>query len=127
MEKRTFNLDGRLIGFSVGVIAISETLPATIAGRYLSGQVVRSGLAPALQYAEAQGAESPADFVHKMKVALKELRETFSALRIVRKKKWCDERLLLSLIKENNELIAIFVTSIRTAQGAKGGCASPAG
>ena len=87
MEK-VYDLDTRLINFADKIIDIAEALPVTSAGRYVSGQIVRSGLAPALQYAEAQAAESRADFVHKMKISLKELRETFTALRLIFKRKW---------------------------------------
>jgi len=90
-------------------------LPQTFAGRHLAGQLIRSGTAPALQYGEAQGGESRKDFVHKMKVGLKELRETFNALRIVKTVKWLLIDKLDLLIEENNQLISIFVRSIKTA------------
>lgn len=69
-------LEGRLIDFAVMAIEISESLLKTKAGNHLSGQLVRSGTAPALNYGEAQAAESDKDFVHKFKVVLKEQRET---------------------------------------------------
>ena len=114
--KGKFDLDERLIAFAAAIIELAEQLPNTIAGRHIMGQMVRSGSAPALHYGEAQGAESRADFKHKMKVALKELRETFNALRIVMKMKWVPKEKLLPLLDENNQLISIFVTSITTAQ-----------
>jgi len=77
---------------------------------------VRSSTSPALHYGEAQSAESRNDFIHKMKVCLKELRETFNCLRLIRKKGWYDEGKLSGLVGENNELIAIFVSSLKTAQ-----------
>ncbi|RYE01266.1 MAG: four helix bundle protein [Sphingobacteriales bacterium] len=110
------DLDERLIDFSVAVIILSEKLPNSIAGKHICGQITRSGTAPALQYAEAQAAESPADFIHKMKVALKELRETYAALRIIKKIGWCAGEPLQNLLRENNELISIFVTSVKTAR-----------
>jgi four helix bundle protein len=116
MEKN-FNLDERLIEFSSNIIRITGALPNDAAGNYISGQLIRSGLAPSLQYGEAQGAESKADFVHKMKVALKELRETFQSLRIIYKQEWLPAERMQPLIQENNELIAIFVKSIKTALG----------
>lgn len=70
---------------------------------------------PALHYGEAQAAESPADFIHKMKVCLKELRETRNCLRLINKKNWIKKG-LDSHLKEGNELVAIFVTSIATAK-----------
>ena len=76
---------------------------------------MRSGTSPARHYGEAQAAESPADFIHKMKVSLKELRETYNCFRLIRKKNWIKEGLETQL-KESNELVAIFVTSVKTAQ-----------
>ena len=116
MADRIYDLDDRLINFASDVLDITEGLPRTIAGNYLAGQLVRCGTAPCLQYAEAQGAESPADFIHKMKVALKELRETFSGLRLIRLKKWYQPDFLNATVIENNELISIFVKSIETAK-----------
>jgi four helix bundle protein len=77
--------------------------------------MIRSGTAPALHYGEAQSAESRKDFVHKMKVALKELRETFNALRIVKAVSWLPSAKLDPVLDENNQLISIFVRSIETA------------
>jgi four helix bundle protein len=115
MEKK-FDLDERLINFASGIIDISETLPKTMAGNHLGSQLLRSGTSPALHYGEAQAAESRADFIHKMKVCLKELRETFNCLRLIHKKNWVDTETLTYKIKESNELISIFVKSIVTAQ-----------
>jgi four helix bundle protein len=82
----------------------------------LAGQLVRSGTSPAMNYGEAQGAESRNDFIHKMKIALKELRETFFCLRIIQKKNWIMKEKLSIVLDENNQLISIFVKSIVTAQ-----------
>ena len=114
--RRKFDLDERLIQFAAAIIDIAERLPKTYAGNHLSGQLIRSGTAPALQYGEAQGAESRSDFIHKMKIAVKELRETYNCLRIIKAKSWLSENDLNSIIEENNQLIAIFVKSISTAQ-----------
>ncbi len=79
--------------------------------------MVRSSLSPAFNYGEAQSAESRRDFIHKMKISLKELRETFVGLKIVKKGQFkVDFELLSFLLKENNELISIFVKSIDTAE-----------
>lgn len=114
--ERKFDLDERLIEFASKIIDIAETLPKTVAGNHLAGQLVRSGTAPALQYGEAQAAESRQDFIHKMKIALKELRETFNCLRIIKSKNWYNIEKLDQSLKENNELISIFVKSIETAR-----------
>ena len=68
-----FNLEERLINFAVLILEITEKLPETKGSSHLSGQLVRSGTAPALYYGEAQSAESRKDFIHKMKIALKEM------------------------------------------------------
>ena len=114
--ERKFDLDERLINFAAAIIDVSETLPKTFAGNHIAGQLVRSGTSPALNYGEAQSAESRNDFIHKMKISAKELRETFNCLRIIQKKKWYPEEKLQSLLDENNQLISIFVKSIETAQ-----------
>src|SRR5438045_9753867 len=112
---RNFDLEERLINFASSIIKFAELLPQTFAGRHMAGQMIRSGTAPALHYGEAQGAESRKDFIHKMKVALKEPRETLNALRIVKTTKWISAEKLDPLLDENNQLIAIFVRSIETA------------
>jgi len=77
---------------------------------------VRSGTSPALNYGEAQAAESRADFIHKMRICLKELRETFVCLKIIQRKEYFKEKQLEPLINENRELVSIFVRSIQTAK-----------
>ncbi len=115
--EREFDLDERLINFAGMIIDISEVLPKSLAGNHIAGQLVRSGTAPALNYGEAQSAESRSDFIHKMKIAAKELRETYNCLRIIRKRKWYAEEKLVPVLDENNQLISIFVKSIETAKG----------
>lgn len=115
-DKYKFNLEERLIGFSLLIIEIVEKLPNSPVGKHFSGQLIRSGISPAFNYAEAQGAESGKDF-HKMKLSLKELRETFVCLKIIQLKPLIKETTLLTkVLKENNELISVFVKSISTAQ-----------
>ncbi|MFH5830965.1 four helix bundle protein [Halalkalibaculum sp. DA3122] len=115
--KGKFDLEERLIEFSLSVITIVEILPKTSVGRHFANQLIRSGTAPALQYAEAQSAESRRDFIHKMKISLKELRETQVCLKIIQRKPLIDKsKLINTTLKENNELISIFVTSIATAR-----------
>ncbi|MFC1882187.1 four helix bundle protein [Thermodesulfobacteriota bacterium] len=116
-DKRTYNLEERLIDFAVRIIKIAESLPKTKVGKHVSGQIIRCGTSPAPNYGEAQSAESRSDFIHKMKVALKELRETrVWLLIIVRAKLITPASKVEPLIKENDELISIFVTSIETAR-----------
>lgn len=74
-EERKYDLEDRLVEFAGKVIDVVNKLPKELAAKHLGGQLVRSGTAPALNYAEAVGAESKADFIHKMGIVLKELRE----------------------------------------------------
>ena len=112
-----FDLEERLVDFAVRIIKMAESLPKTGTGKHISGQIVRSGTAPAANYGEAQSAESKADFIHKMRLSLKELRETRVWLLIVVRAELVKPATKLEdLIGENNQLISIFVASITTAR-----------
>jgi len=112
-----FDLEERLISFSVLIVEIVNEMPKTKVGNHLSGQIIRSGTSPALNYAEAQSGESRKDFIHKIKVALKELRETFNCLKIIYRTKLFKSEVNMKIaLRENNELISIFVKSVETAQ-----------
>ena len=84
--KKTVALEERLVDFAVRVIGVVEALPADRAEKHIGGQLIRSGTSPAHNYAEAQSGESRKDFIHKMKIALKELRETNVWLKIIERK-----------------------------------------
>ncbi len=115
--ERTYDLEPRLIEFAVMVIEIVDHLPNTRIGNHLEGQLGRSGSSPALNYGEALAAESRADFVHKMKVCLKELRESRVCMLIIKGAGLLDsDECLTPVLTECNELIAIFNTSIQTAK-----------
>lgn len=115
--KKKYDLNDRLIDFAVRIIKLSESLPTTKAGRHISGQILRSGTSPAPNYGEAISAESRADFIHKLKIALKELRETEVWLKIIiRSKILKDTNRLTPLIEETDELISILFKSIDTAK-----------
>jgi four helix bundle protein len=111
-----FDLEGRLIDFSLSVIDIVESLPNSRVGSHIANQLVRSGTSPAANYGEALSAESRSDFIHKMRVSLKELRETRIWLLIVQRKGLVKPEAALRVLKENCELIAIFAASINTAK-----------
>lgn len=112
-----FDLEERLIDFSVQIIAIVNDVKRTKAGNHLSKQLVRSGTSVALNYGEAQSGESRKDFIHKMQIVLKELRETHICLRVIFKSYLHNnENQILAVIEENNQLIAIFVKSVETAK-----------
>jgi four helix bundle protein len=116
MKKRIFDLEDRLIDFAIKAVAIAEKLPQTKLGNHLAGQLVRSSTSTALNYGEAQAAESPNDFIHKMKVILKELREAKVCFKIIIKKPLLPSIEVENTLQENNELIAIFLKSIETAK-----------
>src|SRR5258708_7201726 len=103
--KRIFDLEDRLVAFSVRIINVVEALPKTRAGNHVAGQLVRCGTASAPNYAEAQAAESRDDFIHKLKIALKEMRETRVWLLVNVRKPLIDKpKLLQPLIQEAEEL-----------------------
>jgi four helix bundle protein len=115
MNKR--DLEERLINFAVIIVEIIETMPDTRAANHLAGQLIRSGTSPALNYGEAQSGESRRDFIHKIKIVLKELRESYICLQIIsRTKLFKSEDKINFAISESNELISIFVKSVETAQ-----------
>ena len=116
-KHRKYDLEERLIDFAVRIINVVEVLPDTRAGNHIAGQLVRCGTSPASNYGEAQSAESRRDFIHKIKIVLKELRETQVWLKIIQRKKLAkNQEELGALITECNELISIFVTSVKTAE-----------
>lgn len=110
-------LEERLIDFAADVILFSNAIEKSYAGNHLGSQIIRSSTSPALNYGEAQSAESPRDFIHKMGICLKELRETFNCLRIIEKANLMSNVQAITKLKiEVNELISIFVASIKTAK-----------
>ncbi len=114
---KKYDLKDRLIDFAVRIIRLSENLPNTKAGKHISGQILRSGTSPAPNYGEAISAESRADFIHKLKIALKELRETEVWLKIIIQSKIVKNiNRLTPLIEETDELISILFKSIDTAK-----------
>ena len=116
-NERQYDLQDRLIDYAVRIIMLSESLPETRAGKHIASQILRSGTSPGPNHGEAQSAESRADFIHKLKISLKELRETGTWLKIIAKAQMIDSVSLLDpLLKETDELIAILFTSIETAQ-----------
>ena len=112
-----FDLQNRLIEFTVICCDLAESLPKTRTGNHLADHLIRSGLSPSLNYSEATSAESRNDFIHKMKICIKELRETLVCMKIITQKKILPQQdKIVKLMKENDELIAIFHKSISTAR-----------
>ncbi len=109
-------LEERLIDFAVRIIALANRLSVTMAGKHIAGQIVRSGTSPAPNYSESRSAESRADFIHKLRVALKELNETHVWLRIIAKAGLLKPVLLTGLVNECDELKRIIGASLQTAR-----------
>src|SRR5688500_7156993 len=112
-------LEERLINFAVRIIKLSVSLPRTAAGKHIAGQILRSGTSPAPNYGEARGAESRADFIHKVRIVLKELNETSIWLRVIENSQMLKKQLLSESVGENRELCRIFASSLKTARNGK--------
>ncbi|NOU16417.1 MAG: four helix bundle protein [Bacteroidales bacterium] len=112
-----FDLEERLIDFVVLIIELTKSMPASKASNHLIDQIIRSTSSSALNYGEAQSGESRRDFIHKIKIVLKELRESYVCLKIIyRANLYTDKSQIEKAMHENNELISIFVKSAETAQ-----------
>ena len=120
MKEKKFDIEERLIDFAVEIVLFTEVLPNSKSALHLGGQLLRSGTSPSLNYGEAKGAESKNDFLNKMKLCLKELRESYNCLRILQKAKiYKSEERIIELVGECNELISIFIKSVHTASKPK--------
>ncbi|HMO32027.1 MAG TPA: four helix bundle protein [Lacibacter sp.] len=115
-EKHKFDLEDRLVDFACMCLDVCDKLPGTKSGQNLEYQLSKSSTAPALIYGEAQAAESRADFIHKMKMCLKEIKESRINLKIIRRKPVVVHENVERAFNESNELMAIFLTSIETAE-----------
>jgi four helix bundle protein len=114
---RRYDLEDRLLDFGVDVVELTESLPSTRAGSHIAGQLLRCGTSPLSNHGEVEAAESRKDFLHKLRICLKELRETKRWLRLVsRLKKLGDPANLPACLNEVEELIRIFAASIKTAE-----------
>jgi four helix bundle protein len=117
MQNRKYDLEDRLVDFTCRMIDVVEALPGTRSGNYIAGQLIKSCHSPTFNYGEAQAAESPKDFVHKMGVVLKELKECRTALKVIYKKEMIKPvNKLDGINKETEELIAIIAKSVATAK-----------
>jgi four helix bundle protein len=117
LNGRKFDLEERLLEFASAIIDLSEKLPSSRAGGHVAGQILRSGTAPYSNHGEAEAAESREDFIHKLKICLKELRETRRWARLINRKQWAKgDPVLPFVLRESDELIRIFFSSIQTAQ-----------
>lgn len=114
-ESKKYDLEDRLIDFTIICSDIVEELSSSKLANHIGGQLIRSSSSGALNYGEAQSAESPNDFIHKLKVVLKELRESRVCLKIILRKPLLPSQRVQPTLDECNELIAIFLKSIDTA------------
>ncbi len=116
-KMKKFDLEDRFIDYTIGISIVVDEIDNSKLGTYISNQLIRSGSSPALNYGEAQSAESRKDFVHKLKIVLKELKESRICLKIIERKPLVSSKKNSSLIlKETEELIAIIYKSIETAK-----------
>ena len=114
---RHYDLEDRLLDFAVSVVELTESFPSTRAGNHIAGQLLRCGTSPLSNHGEVEAAESRKDFVHKLRICLNELRETRRWLRLAgRLKRLGPIAGLPACLSEVEELIRIFVASIRTAE-----------
>jgi four helix bundle protein len=110
------DLAERLLEFAVRILHVVDALPKSVIGRNVGGQLARAGTAVGSHYEEARGAESRADFIHKLGIAWKELREARYWLRLTQKAQLVKPELLEGLLQESNELNAVLMQSITTAK-----------
>ena len=111
------DLADRLLDFAFRIIRLVATLPRTTVGKHIAGQLLRSGTSPGANYEEARGAESRADFIHKLAVTWKETREARYWLRLIHRTELIKPNLVEQLLGEANELSAILSKSLETARG----------
>lgn len=112
------DIEERLIDFAVRIIRVCDALSNNPAERHIRGQLLRCGTSPAPNYGEARGAESGKDFVHKLKIVLKELNETRVWLKIMIRAKFLPEKRMEALLDECDQLCRIISASIQTARKA---------
>jgi four helix bundle protein len=119
-EQRPYDLDERLLNYGASIINLTRVMTSDYAGRHVGNQLLRAGTAPLSHHGEAQAAESPADFIHKMRLALKELRESERWLKLIQKTNLLTRQdALPHALDETDQLIRIFVTSIATSEARK--------
>ena len=111
-----FDLEDRLLDFSACIIRLVDALPNTRAANHVAGQLLRCGTSPYGNHGEVEAAESRRDFVHKLRICLKELKESRRWLRLLQKAALVPERKMLAILGETEELIKIFFASVRTAE-----------
>ena len=120
-RRKDEELADRLLDFSVRIIESCSKLPRNSAGNHVSRQLLKAGTAPGANYEEARGADSKADFIHKLGIVLKELKESRYWLSVVHRASLLKAEIVMPLHDECEELIAIIAKSIFTAKKSKHG------
>ncbi|MBI5181103.1 MAG: four helix bundle protein [Nitrospirae bacterium] len=116
MQNKRNNISERLLNFAAEIIKLVAQLSKSSVGRHIGGQLMRASTSAGANYEEACGAESRADFIHKLQIVLKELRETLYWLRLLKKTALISNSTLEALIQEGKELTNIIAKSIVTAR-----------
>ena len=123
-KRKDEELAERLLAFAVKTIKIVSDLPQDEVGKQVSFQLLKCGTSPGANYEEARGAESARDFIHKLRIALKELKESRFWLKVIKEVPLMDKDRVDPLLSECEELIAIIAKSISTARKSKSQCGS---
>ena len=119
MEEKANQLSERLLDYGVGIVKLTMRLGKTSTGKHIANQLLRAGTSVGSNYEEACGAESMADFVHKLQIVLKEIRESLYWLRLIQKSEILKEQCLGKVINETNQISNIIAKSIITAKKCK--------
>jgi four helix bundle protein len=115
-RKQKYDLEERLLEFTALIVQLADSLPNTKAGNHIAGQLLRCGTSPLANHGEVEVAESRKDFLHKLRICLKELRETWRWLRLVGRFDLVEAEKLRAGLLEVEELIRIFAASVRTTE-----------
>lgn len=117
MNRPVYDLEERLLEYAASIVRLTEQLRPSRAANHVAGQLLRSGTSPLFNHGEAEGAESPRDFAHKLSLCLKELKESRRALRLIARVPLIDDSALMDpVLAETDELIRIFGAAIRTTR-----------
>ena len=115
-QRPKYDLENRLLEFTAKIVRLADSLPNTKAGNHIAGQLLRCGTSPLANHGEVEAAESRKDFLHKLRICLKELRETWRWLRLVGRLQLVATTELRNSLSEVEELIRIFAASVRTTE-----------
>jgi len=115
-QRPKYDLEERLLSFTAKIVWLADSLPNTKAGNHIAGQLLRCGTSPLANHGEVEAAESRKDFLHKLRICLKELRETWRWLRLIGRLKLAEDADLRETLNESEELIRIFAASVRTTE-----------